>query len=370
MKTRINYITFDSWWDTDKTIIPSIAEIANLKVFCLTHSYSSSKEPHKKVPANVSLIQLNQKYRNNDLRSIWYAFKLIYLAYLKNKNKNTVYFVTPPTNIWFYLLLVIFFPKSRTIISSHNYLEHGDAKGFSSSLKERIKKWAYERFKYFHFYSNYQLLLFKKDYPEKQAFFTSMPPKDYGPIPSTLREDTKIHLLFFGSIRDYKRLDWLIKAAKKVDTSKLRFVIAGNASPDDERKYLEMIGNDDSFDVHLGFVSNEDIPKYFADTDFLVLPYRSATQSGPSMIAINYGVPIIASDVPAFKELITDGGNGFLFMKDSIESLSSILGKVSKMSMAEVNKMKASQFKFKEEYLKTCHIGQCFSQFINQNITI
>ena len=42
-------------------------------------------------------------------------------------------------------------------------------------------------------------------------------------------------------------------------------------------------------------------------------PYISATQSGVLTLAFYFGKPILASDVPFFKELITNGVNGALF---------------------------------------------------------
>lgn len=231
-----------------------------------------------------------------------------------------------------------------------------------------LKKKFYEKFKFFHFFSKYQMELSKQDYPNKKAFSTEMPLKDFGSAIPSKRTDTKVRLLFFGLIRDYKRLDWLIKAVKSIDETNLRVVIAGNASEMDKKKYTEMIGGDKTFETHFEFIRNEDIAQYFVDSDFLVLPYESATQSGPSLIAINYGIPIIASDIPTFESLIHDGDNGFLFDATSIDDLKRALIKVSLLSPSEINTMKTCQMRYKDVFKSNNDISNAFIGFIKDNL--
>lgn len=361
----INYITYDSWWDTDITVIPELARIFNVNVFCLD-PYKDIKYPEKEVPPGVSLTVHKQKCRDRNPKSMLTALRFFYKCVFSNVDKRSIYFFIIGKNQWLLLMILLFFPKRRTIISSHNYIEHGDRKDVGASVSDSIKKRFYDKFLFFHFFSKSQLELFKKDYPYKNGFATEMPIKDYGTAIVTKRTDTKVRLLFFGLIRDYKRLDWLIKAVKSLDESNLKVVIAGNASAEDKKRYYEMIENDEAFETHFEFIRNEDVPQYFSNSDFLVLPYESATQSGPSLIAINYGVPIIASDIPAFKELIKDGKNGFLFQVDSIDGLKSVLKSVSKMTRLEIDKMKSHQQEFKLDYTKRNNISTNFSGFIHK----
>lgn len=365
MKTKINYITYDSWWDTDVTVIPQLSKEYNVNVFCLNPS-KEKKYSRKEVPANVSLYQLDQKGRDRELSSIWMAVKFLFKIIGEDKGKECIYFFIPGKNPWFLLLALLFFPKGRTIISSHNYLEHGDKNDAGANLLNKIKRKYYKGFKFFHFFSKHQLELFKQDYPNKKAFSTEMPLKDFGSAVSSKRTDTKVRLLFFGLIRDYKRLDWLIKSVKSIDETNLKVIIAGNASESDKRKYSKMIGDDKTFETHFEFIRNEDIPRYFVDTDFLVLPYESATQSGPSLIAINYGIPIIASNIPTFESLVQNGKNGFLFKQNSQDSLAGILCKVSKLTNADLVIMKKYQTKFKDKYQQSNNVAKAFYGFISK----
>lgn len=368
MKTRINYITADPWWDTDVTLIPDLSNVFDLHIYCLTR-YCNVKYPNKLVPNEVKMWHLVQYRADKHPSSVVCALRLFYNSFIKDRKEDTIYFVTPIDNVWFAIFVYLFFPKSRTIISSHNYIEHGDIKvGHLGKILLKLRKINYKRFSLFHFYSKLQMDMFKNDYKDKSSFYTPMPLKDFGQAHFKKKNDSKIILLFFGIIRGYKRLDWLIKAVKSVNANNLKVVIAGYASAEDQQNILKLIGNDQSFETHFGFVKNEEIPQYFSNSDFLVLPYESATQSGPSLIAINYGLPIIASDVPAFKYLIKEGKNGFLFPKDSLEDLTFLIQKISNMTLDEIYKMKMSQKIFKDNYMTSINIKGKFIDFINDNI--
>ena len=357
----INYITYDSWWDTDTTIIPVLAQTAEVHVFCLNPG-KELKYKDKKVPENVSLVQVTQKYRDRDIRSIWIAIKYYMMAFLFSKKKDDVFFFIPGKNPFLLLLVLLLASKNRTIISSHNYLEHGDNNSLGGSLGASLKKRMYEKFRFFHFFSRSQLDLFKKDYPSKKAFYTDMPLKDYGSATQVVRSDDKITLLFFGLIRDYKRLDWLIKAVKTVDSNRLRVVVAGKVTDRDKDKYTTMIGSSNNFSLHFGFVDNKEIPGYFINSDFLVLPYDSATQSGPSLIAVNYGIPIIASDVPTFRSIIRNGKNGYLFRTDSFDDFCNVLKHISAMNHEEIESLKEGQRRFRTEYEEDEHSVKFMTQ--------
>lgn len=361
----INYITYDSWWDTDITILPHLSKIAKLRVFVLD-SHQESKYPHKEVPENVYLYVKKQKHRDRNVRSLFTALSFLWRI-KQNSNKEDLFFFIPGKNPFFLFLVQYFLPKDRTIICSHNYLEHGDVSKRVSSLMEKLKLNFYNKFNYFHFFSKLQEEYFKKDYLSKKSFYTEMPLKDFGSCPVVKNHDT-IKILFFGLVRDYKRLDLVIDAINGIDCSNLKIVVAGAISEDDKIKYQKMIQDERIYEFHFGFVDNADIPKYFIESDFLILPYRSATQSGPSLIAINYGLPIIASDIPTFKNLVIDGKNGFLFKNGDVDSLKMVLGKISQMSKSAIETMKHNQYSFKEEYERKTDVAQCFKVFIQQNL--
>jgi glycosyltransferase involved in cell wall biosynthesis len=63
-----------------------------------------------------------------------------------------------------------------------------------------------------------------------------------------------------------------------------------------------------------GYVEEHDIPEMFGTSSFMVMPYTSATgASGVANLAAAYGVPIICSDIPDFREMGDSGGLAIKF---------------------------------------------------------
>ena len=96
--------------------------------------------------------------------------------------------------------------------------------------------------------------------------------------------------------------------------------------------YREMIGNTSNITAEFRRIDDEEIPELFTKSDYLVLPYEDVAQSGPHMIAYNYNLPVIASDIDGFKERVVDGENGFLFKRNNLESLIETIVKVVKLN--------------------------------------
>jgi glycosyltransferase involved in cell wall biosynthesis len=132
-------------------------------------------------------------------------------------------------------------------------------------------------------------------------------------------------LLFFGFIRQYKGLDCLLEAfcaiaPKYPDVSLLvvgeHFHGQKNNRHADER-FLKHLAPDDPVRSQIvridRYVANEEVGRYFTVADALVAPYLSVSQSGPLQVAYAFDKPVIASDLPAFRECVGHGESGYLF---------------------------------------------------------
>ena len=138
------------------------------------------------------------------------------------------------------------------------------------------------------------------------------------------------YMLFFGLIRDYKGLDMLLDAWAKLKsagkTDGRRLIVAGEFYTD-KRPYtdqIERLGLADDVILHDWFVPDEQVPLYFSAADALVLPYRTATQSGVTQIAYNYDLPMIATDVGGLGEIVIDGRTGIVCDPD-VDSIADAL---------------------------------------------
>ena len=68
--------------------------------------------------------------------------------------------------------------------------------------------------------------------------------------------------------------------------------------------------------------------------DLLVSPSRSEGQGLVVLEAFRAGVPVVASDIPAFAHLIQDGSNGFLFRNDDAQDLAATIRKAVTLKAA------------------------------------
>ena len=142
-------------------------------------------------------------------------------------------------------------------------------------------------------------------------------------------EPDKRYLLFFGLIRDYKGLDILLDAWAKITNDNLRLLIAGEFYTD-PAKYMPAIeGLGERVVLRNAFVADEDVKYWFSAADAVVLPYKTATQSGVTQVAYNFGVPPIVTDVGGLAEIVPDGKVGFVVNPDA-ESVAEAIEKLYK----------------------------------------
>jgi len=132
------------------------------------------------------------------------------------------------------------------------------------------------------------------------------------------------YILFFGQIKKVKGLDILLEAMPYVD-KEIHLIIAGKPWKDDFSYYDDIIKKhhlEDRIVKRIQFIDDDERNKYFLAADVNVLPYRIVYQSGVLLMAMSYGLPVIASDLPANREIISNERNGLLFYSENSLKLS------------------------------------------------
>jgi glycosyltransferase involved in cell wall biosynthesis len=167
---------------------------------------------------------------------------------------------------------------------------------------------------------------------QELAEFDTVKPRIYSPHPifdhfgeRLLREEAAARLgldpaneymLFFGLVRAYKGLDMLLEAVARLksEASNRKLIIAGEFYDDVERYRAQIaaLGLSEDVIIHNRFIGDDEIPIYFSLADLLVLPYRSATQSGVTQIAYHFDVPMIVTNVGGLPEIVRDGVVGYV----------------------------------------------------------
>lgn len=126
------------------------------------------------------------------------------------------------------------------------------------------------------------------------------------------------YVLFFGLIRDYKGLDLLLDAwaaLKRTGCAEGRKLIVAGEFYAPKERYLRQIadnGLQDDVILHDRFIPDEQVKYYFSAADFVVQPYKTATQSGVTQIAYQFCVPMVVTDVGGLAEIVPDGRVGYV----------------------------------------------------------
>ena len=119
-----------------------------------------------------------------------------------------------------------------------------------------------------------------------------------------LDEQAFVHLMF-GQIRPYKRVPEAIAAFARVEDRRARLVMSGGVSdPSLEREIRGRAGRDDRVRLALGPVADEDVADLHAAADSALLHYRDVFSSGALMLALTFGLPIVAPAGSTADELV------------------------------------------------------------------
>ena len=142
-----------------------------------------------------------------------------------------------------------------------------------------------------------------------------------------LDDETRV-ILFFGFVRAYKGLHYLIEALPRVLVHLDAHLLVAGEFWDDPAPYRERIrflGLDGRVTLVDRYVPNEEVGAYFAAADLVALPYLDATQSGVVQIAFGFGVPVVTTTVGGLVETVQDGATGFLVPPGDSEALAAAI---------------------------------------------
>jgi glycosyltransferase involved in cell wall biosynthesis len=123
--------------------------------------------------------------------------------------------------------------------------------------------------------------------------------------------------LFFGFIRKYKGLDWLLEATallKQKTNHPFKVLIAGEYYED--KNVYEQKMRDLKIEGHLilkpDFIADSAVKYYLCASDVVVQPYKHATQSGVTPLAYHFDIPMIVTRVGALPDMVPNGKVGLV----------------------------------------------------------
>lgn len=118
-------------------------------------------------------------------------------------------------------------------------------------------------------------------------------------------------VLFVGRLTKHKGVEYILEASKEVDA---RFLIVGTGEFEDNYKDMANKLEVEDRVSFAGKVDDSMLPKYYSISDVFVLPSTSRLEAFgiAALEAMATGKPVIVSDIPGVREIITNGEEGLL----------------------------------------------------------
>lgn len=124
--------------------------------------------------------------------------------------------------------------------------------------------------------------------------------------------------LFAGMVRRYKGLEELLDAWRCSmpaggDDAPL-LLVAGLAKEDAYARTIQALAAAAGGNVRLDlrWLGDQELPLYLGAADVAVFPFRKITNSGSILLALSYGLPVIAPDLPVLREMLGEA-TGLLY---------------------------------------------------------
>ncbi|MBW1785003.1 MAG: glycosyltransferase [Deltaproteobacteria bacterium] len=218
---------------------------------------------------------------------------------------------------WMVSAITRLFSKSKILFLCHNVMEH------ESGWWDQLATRQVLRMGHFHIVHSEEdrraLLAMLPGAQVRKSFHPTYDVFDFGHVrPERVRARYGLSgkvILFFGFVREYKGLKYLLRALPEVLAEiDVTLLVVGEFWKD-KAEYIRLVD-----ELELGghvvlvdrYVPNEEVGDFFAASDLVVQPYTSATGSGVIQLAFGFGKPVVATRVGCLTEVISEGKTGYL----------------------------------------------------------
>lgn len=260
----------------------------------------------KKIPIN--------SYRIRDIRNLWSYYKLVKIL----NNYHIIH--VQQGNIWFSLWR-LFFKKVPIVCTIHDPYQHIGLKISTRYYEDITQRWIVSQSSKFIVLGKRLKQILAKRYNIPLVSIEVIPHGEFSiynrfKLKKRILNNHKrklMRILFFGTIRKNKGLEYLIKADPIISEkfSDYKICIAGKFQGDFEY-YRKFIKCTDRYEIIDNYIPNNQVADLFENSDIVVLPYISATQSGVLHLAFGFGKPVIATNTGSISEVLEHNKTGLL----------------------------------------------------------
>jgi len=317
---KVLYITVPSFFDLEISLIREMCKVCDISVLLIVSptSMHSSAFSINKLHKECALIRADKygemnKYAHlidlrgwivannpdNSLRSCYLLAQKI-KKYIKEKNFEIIHSTTNCKTSLFLLPTIWRFKK--TLYTAHDPIPHKKKSFIRNIINNDL---------YLLCYKNILLLsdsledkfVERNRHKYKKIFHSGLGVYDFLTSFPIDKNRFGKYILFFGRIDQYKGVDLLINAYNKTEAynNGIKLVIAGKTSPG------YMINPNNINVVFLNkYLENIELATLIYHSLFVVLPYRTATQSGCVFSAFAFNKPVLATRAGDLPKQVND----------------------------------------------------------------
>ena len=123
-------------------------------------------------------------------------------------------------------------------------------------------------------------------------------------------------IIFFGYIRKYKGLDLLIQAMADETIKKLgiQLMVVGEFYEDASGYHdlVNALGLQDQIKFYSNYIPDGEVKNYVCSADFIIQPYKNATQSGVTPLAYHFEKPMLVTNVGGLADTVPNLKTGIV----------------------------------------------------------
>lgn len=344
---KVLYQTVPSFFDLEISLIRELTKLVDLKVLMIVSpaSMHSSAFSIESIDSRCDIIPASKyegmkKYRNIINLDDWYIannpdnsiFHSLSLAKkIRDFYRNNGFtFLHSTTDCRTALMNIPFYASLKNkLYTTHDPISHRNISFLNDFFRYKLM---FRSFENLLFLSDSLLETFCKRYghPKERIFFSRLSVYDFLLSYEKKSNPYGDYILFFGRIDEYKGVDILIDAYMNSEASShgVKLVVAGRGNLAHVTSQLP-----ENIVLINKYICNEELANLINSSKFIILPYRTATQSGCVMSAFAFNKPIIATNVGDLPNEVLDGITGLICEPNDVNALSIKINEMLKMDL-------------------------------------
>lgn len=241
---------------------------------------------------------------------------------IKSQNINILHCHLFRSQVLGWLIKKFFYPGIRLVFHEHGQIFGSDSNRLEDNLFILFLKLSRSKVNRFIAVSkttqNKLITRVGVKYNEINVLYN---PVSLNSLKETRKKSYNFKIGFAGRLVEMKGIKIFLDAVKIIlqKYSNVIFLIAGDGTQQPMViDIIQQINRPDKIN-YLGYIY--DMSNFYKELDCLIVPSYWESMGMVVIEAQMAGVPVIASDIDAFKELITDGHNGILFESKNVQDL-------------------------------------------------